>query len=187
MRVNGGPEFLVPLSTDAVEMGQQVSGITSPCARRAVPPCAHSLFAHLSSRAPPPLFGGISLAWEPSVTRLDCPGDNLSDGRTDLVVVLLFDKCTMAVSPIFPVVLIVTFAKCNGQSIPGYNYVNGATQFGDLLKPPPPPLPIAPVPFHGGKPQRQTMNPFTKAIAHFCLKVLKKEFTDEDEDVRRKN
>ncbi|CAG5056135.1 unnamed protein product, partial [Parnassius apollo] len=60
---------------------------------------------------------------------------------------------------IVPVLLIAAIARYKCEPISGYNnYGNSASQFGDLLKPPPLPLPIAPVPFHGGKAQRQNTN-----------------------------
>ncbi|XP_068628216.1 uncharacterized protein [Battus philenor] len=69
----------------------------------------------------------------------------------------------MEILPMFPIIIIVTLARCNSEPISRYSYINGngyvngnsPSQFGDLLKPPPPSLPIAPVPFYGGKAQRQ--------------------------------
>ncbi|XP_013175175.1 PREDICTED: uncharacterized protein LOC106123414 isoform X2 [Papilio xuthus] len=56
-----------------------------------------------------------------------------------------------------PVLLLAGLARYNCEPVSGFNYANGngPSQFGDLLRPPPPPLSIAPVPFHGGKPQQQ--------------------------------
>lgn len=56
-----------------------------------------------------------------------------------------------------PVLLLAGIARYNCEPVSGFNYAygNGPSQFGDILKPPPPPLAIAPVPFHGGKPHQQ--------------------------------
>ncbi|XP_045533881.1 uncharacterized protein LOC106713555 [Papilio machaon] len=63
----------------------------------------------------------------------------------------------MAFLLMLPVLLLAGTAKYNCEPVSGFDYAhgNGPSQFGDLLRPPPPPLPIAPAPFHGGKPQQQ--------------------------------
>ncbi|XP_063530358.1 uncharacterized protein LOC134741495 isoform X1 [Cydia strobilella] len=69
----------------------------------------------------------------------------------------------MAVAPILPFILLTVVSRSKCESSTGYNYNsgNGGT-FGELLKPPPPPLSqIKPVPFHGGasRSQRQNIDP----------------------------
>ncbi|XP_028163875.1 signaling mucin HKR1-like isoform X1 [Ostrinia furnacalis] len=66
----------------------------------------------------------------------------------------------MAQAPMLPFLLILAATRCRSASVNGYHNGNGATQFGELLKPPPPPplSPIAPVPFHGGSGRLQRQN-----------------------------
>ncbi|KAJ2950634.1 hypothetical protein O0L34_g8889 [Tuta absoluta] len=64
----------------------------------------------------------------------------------------------MAVAPIFRILLIAIIARCRSDT---FNYKNGkaVSKFGELLKPPPPPLSnIVPVPFHGGSSRSQRQN-----------------------------
>ncbi|XP_032511930.2 uncharacterized protein LOC116766246 [Danaus plexippus] len=67
----------------------------------------------------------------------------------------------MEVVPILTVLLIALLPSCKCEPTNGHNYNNGnaASNFGDVLRPPPPPLPpIAPVPFHGGVGRLQRHN-----------------------------
>lgn len=59
-----------------------------------------------------------------------------------------------------PVLLFLAATRCKSASVNGYHSGNAASQFGELLKPPPlPPLsPLAPVPFHGGSSRLQRQN-----------------------------
>lgn len=61
---------------------------------------------------------------------------------------------------ILPVLLFIAATRCKCDSINGYRNTNGASQFGEILKPPPPPplSPIAPVPFHLGPGRLQRQN-----------------------------
>ncbi|CAG9792115.1 unnamed protein product [Diatraea saccharalis] len=66
----------------------------------------------------------------------------------------------MALAPTLQVLLFLAVARCRGDTINGYRNGNVASQFGELLKPPPlPPLtPLLPVPFHGGSGRTQKQN-----------------------------
>ncbi|XP_026326956.1 uncharacterized protein LOC113235475 isoform X1 [Hyposmocoma kahamanoa] len=66
----------------------------------------------------------------------------------------------MAIAPIFRVLLIALIARCRCEptNLP-YSKAKTPSQFGELLKPPPPPLAnIIPVPFHGGASRLQRQN-----------------------------
>lgn len=58
------------------------------------------------------------------------------------------------------ILLVGAVTRCRCDPTTAYsNNVNGASHFGELLKPPPPPLsPILPVPFHGGAGRSQRQN-----------------------------
>lgn len=69
-----------------------------------------------------------------------------------IVIIFLFQ--------IFRVLLITLIARCRCEptNLP-YSNAKGSSQFGELLKPPPPPLAkIIPVPFHGGASRSQRQN-----------------------------